>query len=430
MATKSPSNQMSFFTDGYDSFGQAFAKSRRQRIESATLGDKTLFNAYKNTTLARQIIDIPATDAVRNGRAWNIEDEADREAIEKVEQAVNWENTMRNGLIRGSLYGGCAIYIGVDGTGDASEPLDPTMVKPNALKRLRILPKGAFGLLQYEGRLGAEGFGEPVEFPLRTITNYAPVQSTEVVEDIKMIHRTRLVIIPGERLPQYHGTPDRDSFWGISTLQARLKTIEALNEGHEHLLGLLKKSRTSVIGAVGLANALKDNPEAEKQLASTLGGIADATDNFNIMMLDAGWTFNQHNTPLTGMVDAIDRFMIAVAGAAQIPATKLYGMSPAGQNATGISDQNNYFDRIKGDQMRLITSNSTILDQVIARSAIGDRAEGIDYTWNPLNSVTKLEEVQQFATLATTLNVLLANKIISEARAGELGEVILNELNL
>ena len=57
-----------------------------------------------------------------------------------------------------------------------------------------------------------------------------------------------------------------------------------------------------------------------------------------------------HNTQytFTGLPDVYDRVMMDVAGAAKTPVTKLFGRSPAGMNATGESDMNNYYDYIDG----------------------------------------------------------------------------------
>ena len=48
------------------------------------------------------------------------------------------------------------------------------------------------------------------------------------------------------------------------------------------------------------------------------------------------------------MADIIDRFMMNLSAVCEIPVTRLFGRSPAGQNAT--SDFRNYYDKVMSDQ--------------------------------------------------------------------------------
>ena len=60
-----------------------------------------------------------------------------------------------------------------------------------------------------------------------------------------------------------------------------------------------------------------------------------------------------HSYSFTGLSDIYESFMMDMAGAAEIPATKLFGRSPQGFNSTGESDLRNYYDMIASLQERL-----------------------------------------------------------------------------
>jgi uncharacterized protein len=77
-------------------------------------------------------------------------------------------------------------------------------------------------------------------------------------------------------------------------------------------------------------------------------------------------------------------YLLLACGAADIPATRIYGREPAGQNATGESDVRNYYDRLSSEQAVKITPTLTPLDEVLIRSTFGERDPDIYYQWNPL----------------------------------------------
>ena len=59
-----------------------------------------------------------------------------------------------------------------------------------------------------------------------------------------------------------------------------------------------------------------------------------------------------HPYSFDGIKDMHEAFMTEVAGAAEIPVTKLFGRSPDGMNATGEADMRNYYERIASLQRR------------------------------------------------------------------------------
>jgi hypothetical protein len=83
--------------------------------------------------------------------------------------------------------------------------------------------------------------------------------------------------------------------------------------------------------------------------------------------------------------------MMDLAGAAEMPVTKLFGRSPAGLNATGESDMQNYYDSIEEKQEAYL---SPILDKllpVMACSEWGGVPDDMDWEFNPVRRPTEDE---------------------------------------
>ena len=68
--------------------------------------------------------------------------------------------------------------------------------------------------------------------------------------------------------------------------------------------------------------------------------------------------------------------MMDVAGAAEIPATKLFGRSPQGFQSTGESDLRNYYEMVAGLQERHLRPALDRLLPVMAMSCWGFLPDG------------------------------------------------------
>ena len=91
--------------------------------------------------------------------------------------------------------------------------------------------------------------------------------------------------------------------------------------------------------------------------------------------------------------------------ALQIPATRLWGRSPAGMNATGQSDEAIWADRVKAYQTDLDTS-LTLLDEVVAASAGVDIPEWDYPTVTPQDDKAEAETAKlNVESLSTAINI-------------------------
>ena len=76
--------------------------------------------------------------------------------------------------------------------------------------------------------------------------------------------------------------------------------------------------------------------------------------------------------------------MMDISGAAEIPATRLFGRSPQGFQSTGESDMRNYYEMIAGLQERHLRPALERLLPVMAISCFGYLPDNLDFVFNPL----------------------------------------------
>jgi hypothetical protein len=105
-------------------------------------------------------------------------------------------------------------------------------------------------------------------------------------------------------------------------------------------------------------------------------------------------------------------FLNIVAGAADIPVTRLLGQSPGGLNATGESDIRNYYDRISGDQNTWLTPAMTPLDNALWMSATGTRPTDAWYEWASLWQQTPKEKAETAKIKADATQIYSSSGLI------------------
>ena len=125
--------------------------------------------------------------------------------------------------------------------------------------------------------------------------------------------------------------------------------------------------------------------------------------NFGMQLVNKGDQIHNTQYTFTGLQEVYDSMCLDLAGASHIPVTKLFGRSPAGMNATGESDLQNYYDYI--DTLRESKLKPIIyrLLPIIAMSAWGAIPDDIDIAFPPLWTPTAKEVAEIAKAKAETI---------------------------
>ncbi len=112
-----------------------------------------------------------------------------------------------------------------------------------------------------------------------------------------------------------------------------------------------------------------------------------------------------------------------LAGAAEIPATRLFGRSPQGLNATGESDLKNYYERIAQLQETYLRPALERLLPVLEISAFGYYAPDSEIVFEPIATATPSERADILSCFSASLvslyqaGLLSRNAALRELRA-------------
>lgn len=337
----------------------------------------TLEAAYRGDWMARKVIDAPVEDSTREWRAWQADGDT-IEKIEKVEKNLKVLKRVAKVMKQARLYGGAALILGVDGQGDASQPLDVEKVKQDQLKFVHVVAAHEISVEGVEQDLSKPEYGEPLMYQSVSISGIAQVR----------VHPSRVIRFVGKELPNERELGP--AAWGDSVLQAIDDAIRSAGTVLMAGAALVNDAKVDVIKVPDLSTNLTTAQYSDKftsrvMLANQMKSV------INTLVVDKEEEWARMQTNFAGMDELFKLYLLVASGAADIPATRLLGQAPQGMNATGESDIRNYYDRIKSEQETELAPALERLDEVLIRSATGTRDENIFYEWNPLWQLTDAE---------------------------------------
>lgn len=397
--------------DGLQSLIGALGDPLRDKSASTFYGmpfvsDDQLLNAYRGSWLSRKIVNIPAFDGVRRWRAWNA-DTKQIELIEAEEKRLDLKRKVLTARVRARLWGGSAIYIG---TGDQNigEELNVDTIKKGGIRYLTVMSRAKIAAGEIEYDPTSENYEKPAYYTVNG----------------RQIHPSRLVIFTGNEQPEPGFAVFGGVGWGDSVLLAVFDAIKNADAVPANVASLVFEANVDVFGVKDLFAQMSD-PEYEKRLLNRFM-LVGANKSVNRSILrDFDETYERKAISFSGLEAVIEKFLQIVSGAADIPATRLLGMSPSGMSSTGESDLRNYYDGISASQELEIEPPMRRLDEGLIRSAIGARDPSIWYQWRPLWQMSDKEKAEIGKMNAETANIISTAGLLPQLA---LGEALANQL--
>lgn len=382
-----------------------------------------LLTMYRSSWLARKIVDIPAFDSIRRWRNWNAEKD-DITKIENEERRLGLQKKVHSGLTLARLYGGAAIFISTKES-EVSKPLSAN----EEITHLTVIPRQMLVGDLTQTDISSSRFGLPVFYTV----NSAGI-STDTGGQQK-IHHSRLVKFTGAEIPW--GDTQIHEDWGDSVLTATMDAIHRADSTAANIASLVFEAKVDVIHVPKLMQLIS-TPEGEiavkeyirlaMQTKSVNGAlILDGGDTTKSENESGGTRYDSKSASFAGLDSVFDRFLQAVSGAADIPATRLLGQAPAGMNATGESDLRNYYDHIQSIQTIELGPEMAMLDEMLVHQATGKGIGEIWYDWRPLWQPTdeqKLAAGKQVAGIVGDMAKLRLwpDEVLSKAGANAMVE--------
>lgn len=409
--------------DAWSNSVTGLGTSRDKRVAAAfglsVVPDLVARDLWRGNDVAARIIEVYPREALRAGfcvkvKSDDVEDSKElQEDVDARLEELGAQQVFLDALCYERAYGGCAIWpVLNDQQADLAQPLNPEravdiralhLFEPRELKAKDWYDDPA------DPKIGGK-FGLPRTYRCQPSSPGGGVSGGTFFD----IHESRLIVFPGPRISRQQ-LPGAEPGWGDSVLTRVLHVIrdfEAAFDGASHLLTDMSQG---VFSMSGLIQGLAQNPDGIKDRMETMDMMRSVARAI-VLDKETDETFERVTTSLEGLPALLDRFMLRLAAAADMPATLLMGMSPAGFNATGESDRAFFYDRVDQLRKRLRPKLEQLVRQVFLAPdgpTSGQEPDVWCVEFPPLQQTTDKERAEIRKLVADTDAVYLDRAVLS-----------------
>lgn len=373
--------------------------------------------AYMRSGMLRKVIAIPAADRTQKWRDWQT-DKATIALIEAEEQRLELQAKTKEAEVLRGCGGGALLLIA---EGNHHEPLDPTTIKKGGLVAVNVVSRWEITAKDFDRELSSPTRGQPTMFT---------VSSDSVAGDI---HPTRVVCFRGDPIPRGPSVSDEESFWGDCRLLRTFRAVENSDNTQGWFAALVRKAKLLRVGIPNLMDFLETD-EGKKKVNARVQLIAEGESVTNATVYSApggpdqpGETITDYQVTWAGIPDVMDAFDQRVAATADIPFTRLFGRSPAGMNATGKHDTDNWHDAVQDGQNTETGPCLKKIDPLLLRSAGVANPDKVWWTWAPLDTPTEKEKAETFKILMEAIDRLIMSGMVPQRALAQAVQNLLEE---
>jgi phage-related protein (TIGR01555 family) len=367
------------WVNNYTGLGSNSSRTNNTLFKAGARLDRyTLAELYRTNGLAKRIVNSVVDDAMR-GFVY-----AEEELIKELKR-VKAKQAIFDAASFGRLYGGAIVIALLDDGMSLEQPLDTKRV--NKLISLRVFDRHQVSWTNDDlcDDFYKEWYGEPEIF---TITNN---QNALTGDDLFFkIHRSRCHIFGGERVCNSARSANRS--WDDPILQSCYDTLKNY--------GIIASSSVEIVHdfvqVIMKMNGLMDKVTSgqEEKIQRRLDIIDRTRSTQNTILLDGEGDedYEKRASSVSGLSDLWDRFSEAVCSSTGIPATRLFGRSPAGMNSTGKSDMKNWYDIVstyREDQLEPCIT--WLLEMVENQQSWKNKPDNFDWHFPALEDPSEIE---------------------------------------
>ncbi len=357
--------------------------------------------AYRDDWIARKVIDVPVADMTRGGLDLKLEGDAIAR-FDKAAKRLGLYPKIKRGLTLGRLGGGIML-LGLPGSADIE-------AKPGKLAYLHVMSAHRAPIGPIIRDVSSPYYGQPAYYTIMG-------QSGAI-----NVHPSRVIAFKGLPISDLYGNgDDRQVFWGDSALQPCINAINNATIAQNEIASLIAEAKVDVFSISRLADMLLQE-NGDEIVRKRFQAVANAKSIHRAVVQDAEDKWEQRQITWSGMPEVLKSYLSIVAGASNIPATRLLGKSADGMNATGEGDLQDYWQFVKGLQSDYL---DPALDRLLPCIQAEIGAGEITYSYPPLNVPSESELADIAKKKAETSKIYFDMAVLPEA---EFSQAIANQL--
>lgn len=364
----------------FDSFPDVL---RRYSMESSgydcgmVIPDYDLAEKYQYNGLFSKIIDRPAEEALKHGIEYNTSDQTLADFLDDALDRLDWEEKATTAIRWARLFGGAVMVMLLDDGRGLEEPVNWQDIR--SVEELRVYERA---IVQPDPDCYLTGKAE-----------YFDISST--YGGFFRVHRSRCLVFKNGSLPEY-GAPQQYFYWGLPEYIRIRRDLSIALHTHQSAANMVDKSVQPVYKQRGLQSTLA-MPDGDDKVLRRLQVLDASRGMMNSVAVDMdGEDYAFQTFQLSGASEILESTYSLLSAVTCIPQTILFGRSPAGENATGESDLENYYNFVEGIQKRMLKRNIRTLLKAVVQAGVYDGSiaepQTIKPTFQPLWSLSEAEQ--------------------------------------
>jgi len=340
---------------------------------------------YRNHWIVRRVVDLPAQDMTR---AWpKLVTDLDPDDIKDFDRTVQRTYSprqIRRAIKWARLYGGGGALIAIKGHEKfLDEPLDLDDVNPGSY--LGLIPFDRWVGIYPLGTV-AQDMDHPHEWGL---PEYYECNATDTGQSFR-VHASRILRFTGPEIP----TPEFQAqmYWGLSVIEVIWEDLRKRDNASWAILQLL--FRANLIARIEpelaqMLSGINASQAALQRYAATMQAQNELLSNQSMLIMGKDADMKAVQYTFSGIGDVYGQFQMDVAGAAEIPVTRLFGRTITGLGQSNDADERYYEERIAQNQNEDLRPALDKLYPVICMSEWGEVPDDLDFTFPSIRVLTE-----------------------------------------
>lgn len=377
------------------------------------LDQGTAEELWRGDDIIARIVETSPDEMLREGFEVAIEQGKDLcEEMDHEVRRLNVIETIREALYFARAYGGAGILLGADdGASDLSRPLAEDRIRKfdwlNVLTPRELQPES------YYADPRKPKYGEISVYRLVPVD--APLGAR--ITDMPLVHESRILRFDGVRTSRGARLRNVHPGWDDSVLVRCAQIVADFQAAWQGTAIIMQDFAPPTLKIKGLAKILAQQDSNEQTMAKRAAAIELCRSIARTVILDAEEEYKRETVSVQGLPELLDKMMLRLAAAANMPVSLLMGQAPAGLNATGDSDIRWFYDQISAKQERFLRPPLMRILRLLflnkSGPAKGKEPENWDLRFNPLWQLTEGEQANIRKLQADVDSQYIANQVIT-----------------
>ncbi len=369
------------FANALTNMGVANRDSSRHTTfqDNSNLSEQTMSEIYQAGGLGGKIIDLLPDSMTRK---WITIPEDTDGIILKYLSDIKAKTKINSGLKWARLFGGAVVVMDIDDGQELDMPVNVEAIK--SVNSLKVFDKRQITPIEW--------------YDDSTVSKYKLNNLSDEESEFEC-HESRCLYFDGLELPDQERI--NNSGFGLAVLKRCWTQLRDLGTVYASTATITKEFNQGVLKVNGLNEMIASGRQS--QVISRMEILQLSKSVINMLMIDGDREeFTELSKSVSGLPELIDRFKSALSSVTGYPETLLFGQSPAGMNATGESDAENYRGLVESEQVDRLEPELQKLINYIVLAKDCEYKDDWTIEFNPLYSVSEKEKAETRKIVAET----------------------------